>query len=1698
MITIQNTPARQLLVKDSQVGLPSDSQVQLRASQRETLDSIPMSFAEKSALFVPASIIAMADTFAESFGLVDEQDMEQFLLKNTDELGRFFVEHRGSVGAVGDIAGAFIPGTIALKAVRSTGFLGRLATKYLGEGAQKYFSTGMSNKALFEKTYQQARLTAYKGAADVSESAAYTLAKKSALRRSVADTVIESVAADVLIAGTMRESEFLFPEQLSFADHLAWFAGTNAIIAGGALGIARHVMRVGVNRAIADGKIAASNVNDLLSSEAPTNIVGLRGPAIAIHAQLLDDVEKQLVRAKSTGDSETISYMEKQKAAIEQRLKDLTEKSFRDSPLQDVTHSTTLAKGAGEVDTMRAAYKQDPSLTLGLQSLEKFDIDNIVGFELRLAERLEKSKVKFKELQPKIDKYKKKGDNITRKQERQLQKWQQQAEKTRQEIAQLEKTTAVVVELDGTTTGISKRARIFQDSAREIAAAAEGSAARVGERYFIVSKTGDAIVAPDARTVDFDIDPFGNLQGKGEQVKDLTDDVFRSLTHEEKTAMFDAAQKSIEAANIETWKGMSISADSPFLKLDFAAEMIAKHEDVAVEKIVNFTSLDDLNFNSLRRKFNLYQRLRRDAATTGPSHIYYDRNNLATALNLPRDNHAILNFFESNIQLHKTIDLRDLTKNMDEFREAIRAFADLPPDAQLANMATHGSMLNLPRERKPVIAVLENTANRAGLQPEDLSRRVYQIRAEQAEKLKSAKTIFVKNIMDVIAANKDAITQFKRDLYAVLAGNESSSPLTRDFVQQNFRFRDEPAFRSADVLADTIDRQHDKMIEKLLDSPTAHNSQLTYQQAFNRILANDATVDLNMAMVARHAIGAGWDIAKREPFVATSGRGETVFHLALDPNSTRNKEIWRKMFGEAMPEGENVYLPVTNERKAVTVTQKGKDALNAMNDLSQILFAEHSALHNARNMRVPRKKAFHLAAQDLSSVYRSYLVDRAGKLVAVVGGQTKAELRRNVQQEIEASGHTITEIPEGSVQRYYDARAKAFFEMSDFSKLSNQTGAATGKSFGSVVQTGPEAFKAMLETTLRQFSDISRETRVMLFEPEIQYLRLQKAATGAKDTERTVYDELVSRIAGVQNLDPESIVGKSLLAVESIYDAMLHATYNNIIAKLPSSGLKESRARKRFAEAETRLKQEHLPWKSVEDYLQRTRRAGVPATLRKHSALMNEVTTAATIRIFDVGMGVINMVSLAATLPPVIAMVAKQTGETSEEWSKRIAAFGVVTPKDNAYFSPTKAIIDAIHFATSPEGRELIDRARSKGFFDQFAAEQIEIFSRTGETFVPGALRSFAKATSVITDSTERAARAWSFVTMYNIGKKGLGLTDDAAMTFAHAQANNTIADFRPANRPAIFQGAAGMPLGLFTTYMWNYLQRMLRIVETADVRSGAIQVGLQASLFGSESIPGWDLYTNTFLDNYDGSYSVVDRLNEAMGPMAADMFLNGTVSNLPYLFGIDGRVSIGPRAAVGIPFRSGFSTESVAGLRMLGRVSTAASELIDSTIENKGLNTAQTAEILAQANVNKFLSNAIELGLGHSLDYSGSIIEKNTRTSIGVAARAIGFKPLFADELRQENVRNRATERVQSELKERLANKLKSQVRNGKLKASDVEDALESYVRAGGNAENFKRFFQSQLLRGTTSKLELELVDAIRGSIDKNRIGRLLYLSRD
>ena len=297
---------------------------------------------------IAGTVLAMADTFATSlsFALVEDDDLENYLNEVSPRFGEFFEAHRFGLGAVGDLIGAFIPGTLAIKAVRSTSFFGKIANKVLGPNTARFItSTGKSNQALFAQNFQEARIIARSGVnLRAASFAKQTLSRNKNIGRSVSDIIIETIAAEVAIGVTMSNSEFLFPSDMSFADHLAWGLGTTGLFGVGSLLIAQRSMRQGLIAAGSKGKQDVANALTAAQSEVTGSIVGERGLAITVHALALQDSRAALASALAASDRGLIEPLTLEVEALTHRLRELTSKAAQDSPeyLEGITHSLQL------------------------------------------------------------------------------------------------------------------------------------------------------------------------------------------------------------------------------------------------------------------------------------------------------------------------------------------------------------------------------------------------------------------------------------------------------------------------------------------------------------------------------------------------------------------------------------------------------------------------------------------------------------------------------------------------------------------------------------------------------------------------------------------------------------------------------------------------------------------------------------------------------------------------------------------------------------------------------------------------------------------------------------------------------------------------------------------------------------------------------------------------------------------------------------------------------------------------------------------------------------------------------------------------------------------------------------------------------------------------------------------------------------
>ena len=619
-----------------------------------------------------------------------------------------------------------------------------------------------------------------------------------------------------------------------------------------------------------------------------------------------------------------------------------------------------------------------------------------------------------------------------------------------------------------------------------------------------------------------------------------------------------------------------------------------------------------------------------------------------------------------------------------------------------------------------------------------------------------------------------------------------------------------------------------------------------------------------------------------------------------------NEELWKRLYPDNDIGAEQLLTVPGRPGTPLTLNEEAFRVVRVAGELMGELLDEVNVLRKAMGRQPLKKKTFWLPPAVLDKKELVYLLNESGKVERVVSDLTVSGVDARAQKEIAiaaGTGRTLIPLTHDSIQRYRHASLEAVFDATDYSSSIRQTGPATGKTASEVFDVGHRPYQQMQESMLRAFSDLGRQLRYEIFDPELQYLKMEHGATGAGPKQETIFSIAANRISGTQKLDPNTFVGRGHFLATSGYDAVM----TKLAEKLAPVGevRRERNAAGIVRRLDTDLGKDFNPFESGLDYVERTHKAVIPGTLRKHAAALSWTTALAAIRFLDVGMGAINLLSLASTLPSVVRMSLPKRGEPQDQWRSRVSAMGGMTPDRNIpWLSPTLILTNGFRWALTKEARAVRDVAVARGYMDQYAAEAIGTFDNAGQTFVTKLVRDVADKASVITDKTERMARGISWMAFYNLGKKGFALDSEAAMVFAHKQANNTIADFRPSNRPDIFQGASGMPLALFTTYMWNFLQRIYRTIETGDMAPLATQASLQQVLFGLNNMPAAQAYIGTLGANEDGTLNIQDRMTQVLGKDLADVVNHGTIGTvIPRSLGLGGGIDIGSRAGVGLPF---------------------------------------------------------------------------------------------------------------------------------------------------------------------------------------------------
>lgn len=331
------------------------------------------------------------------------------------------------------------------------------------------------------------------------------------------------------------------------------------------------------------------------------------------------------------------------------------------------------------------------------------------------------------------------------------------------------------------------------------------------------------------------------------------------------------------------------------------------------------------------------------------------------------------------------------------------------------------------------------------------------------------------------------------------------------------------------------------------------------------------------------------------------------------------------------------------------------------------------------------------------------------------------------------------------------------------------------------------------------------------------------------------------------------------------------------------------------------------------------------------------------------------------------------------------------------------------------------------------------------------------------------------------VGVKAGVIDDKIAWAYVNTFVNRVNGVIRAAERPLMFQGPIGQAMGLFQSYQFNLMQQMFRYVGEGNTKAVAMAAGLQGSVYGASSLPGFNLINTSLVGNASGNpehkdfYSATSTL---FGKSGADWLMFGAPSNI-LRASLFTRGDTNPRTwsivpnptnPGDIPFISAFGKVFASTKQTLGDISGGAPvwNSFLNGVEHLGL----SRPLAGMAQTARAFTN--EDGKVTSTQANGTILGTNDLVSWGTLTRLGGAKPI------DEAITSNAYFRVQGymaadrEKRQRLGTALKLNLQgSGSVDSEQIGKFAQDYMEKGGRQTGFNSWFMEQYKNTDKSRAE-------------------------
>jgi hypothetical protein len=960
------------------------------------------------------------------------------------------------------------------------------------------------------------------------------------------------------------------------------------------------------------------------------------------------------------------------------------------------------------------------------------------------------------------------------------------------------------------------------------------------------------------------------------------------------------------------------------------------------------------------------------------------------------------------------------------------------------------------------------------------------------------------------------------------------------FISSDWRDRDNPVLLAASRLRENINRQARDYMKAMVDS--AFEGRLS-------LLSNPRNASSKMLLNQFHTYRAGWDIAPK-PVTRSDG----FYGFILRPTE-ENKTRFSQMFGQEMnPKGQILMAP---NGKEIVLDELGMEMQTRFNKVTEGIRAEKNTLLRANGRQEISDLPWYVPPPNTDGKFIGFTFGPDNKPVPgmTVVAETEADFARGreaILSKIEGMGLGYSFRTRESIREFASIWDKVQMDFVNPGLTAVQPG-KSNKGLLAGITLDTEAFEKSLRHLQSDFLAHSGDIAYTLLREQINSAKA-RATVSAQMTQNMADRRFKYSGSNVYSYYLENLLGKSKLNADGSWVGRIYGSIEGFLDKhladaTPGAArvwnatnewfnrrthLDSAQARRDFDALSTKLGK-YMPFESAVRMAEAQGMSKPPITSAAFMGSVSKFTATVVLRMGEVAHGIMNLTGIVNASPAVIRNFTPRTGETVDDFARRVGhsanIFELPDGRAVASLDMVKIGQRAFKKAWSRDRHPDFDYMVRRGFLSQ---EVAEFHRQFGAIEAPGAWRKFFEGdpnkssrlnfkvvkgtreptgpikskgvvgwTSILSDKSEDFSRSWGHMigleVAETLGIKGM----EAKHSFAHDVANKMIANYSPQNRPEIFQGALGAPIGLFQSFIMNYYQRLFRYAETKDYRALATQMGTQAGLFGVGSLPGYGLVNQMFggqEEGYEPGSGIYRNFRDG-----GDLLAHGVLSQIPKLFGAPDGVDLYSRGDVNIrqlQFQGGETVLGAIGNQLAANtpalgVAKKAWDGIRQGIglfsdNNPDLSLTQIGEVLSNAMANRPIAGLIEqfVAGGNDTDPLGQLVTE-THGAMESAYRLLGVRSMRQARELEAFYANKNAMAHDAANKEQLNFYTRQMIRSGNTEA--LPQAFEQYLKNGGDPRHFRRWIKASYIAATSTRAERQLEKALNNPNQVEQVMRLL-----